>query len=625
MSLTPDITEALPSLLSARKVSSEGEARGVLYDVVLSGVGFTFAIDSQNPYLRETVAVQKQQIDTSAEAGEQTLEGNWVRSQTSWHLGAGADYYEPGSRDGETLTRYRFKDSRGVNVWDKGSLSLLPAMGEVETSPAGLSVCGARVPSLGDVWYSRVGADVYRHDSTGTTLQFSDSFSSGRMVVAGSKLLIGGTFGVRQVDLLGTTPASLTTQGLGSIVNPYWVKSRVISVRGNALHQHSLAGGAVDAASLLWTHPDSGWTWSGVTETPDAILAAGYSGGTSTVYAFTLADDSGGTVPKLSQPHAVAEFPPGEEVRSIQSYLGTYLGIGTTAGVRVGLIGQNGQIQYGPLLVETPDPVVSLAARDSFIYAATGSSVIRVNLADRIDDNLRFPYAYDVEIPAGETIGRIAFYGTSDRLVCTSTGVGTYEASATQKVASGWLESGDIRYGTTIPKAFRSVDLMATTDADSSVAVSVVSAGVTSDLVTLSDGRSGQGIGISGTSGNEVQLSYLLTLGSTGTASPVVEAVSVKAVPAPHRQRLVQFPLHVADWMRDSKNVAFGRDGYATTLLATLEALEQDRAVVSVTDRTRPETFEATVEKVEFARVEPRARNGKPNFGGIAKITLRTL
>src|SRR5512139_798789 len=145
-SFTPDITESLPAVLSARMVSSSDENRGYLYDVLLSGVGFVLAVSSNTPYKRESSPVQKQQIDTSTEAGEQTLDGMWTRSQTSWHLGAGSDFYEPGSRDEANPSRFRFKDSRGVDPWTQGRLSLLRKVVAVDVTANSVAVCGARLP-----------------------------------------------------------------------------------------------------------------------------------------------------------------------------------------------------------------------------------------------------------------------------------------------------------------------------------------------------------------------------------------------------------------------------------------------------------------------------------------------
>lgn len=623
---TPDITERIPALLSARSVSTSAASNnGVLYDLTVSGIGFVFAIDSQNPYRRETVPVQKDQIDTSNEAGEQSLEGHWIRSQTSWHLGAGADYYEPGNRDEIVPTKFRYKDSRGVDVWSPGQLSLLREMTAVDATASTVAVCGARLTTGEDVWYSRDGGEVIRHDSGGATSHGTNAAIGGDLCAAGSKVLIGSTTGIFYTGLTSGAPAALITRAAGAMCTPYWVKGRVVTTTGPEVHENALTGGVLDATSLIWTHPDTAWTWSGVAEAPDAILAAGYSAGTSAIYAFLLTDGTTTTAPEITQPAVVAELPPGEEIRSLRSYLGSYLGIGTTAGIRIGIIGERGQVQYGPVLVETDDPVTTLGARDSFLYAGTGSSVIRVNLAEPIDDALRFPYAYDVEIPDGETITSLAFDGVTDRVVVGANGFGTYAASETAYVSGGWLESGGIRYGTTAPKAFRTIDVDATTTVTSSVAVSSVVDGTVTSIVTLADGLSGLEIGLSGIPSPLAQLSYRLDLAG-GSDTPLVEAVAIKAVPVPRRQRLVRYPVHIADRARDAKNTPFGSEGYATTVLEALEALEGSQTIVTVHDHTRPEQFEAVIEQVAFTRVQPRSPGtGAKNFGGIGEITVRTL
>lgn len=623
---TPDITEGLPALLSARTISADAQSSGVLFDVLFSGIGFVFAVDSQTPYVRESSPIQKQQIDTSSEAGEQSLDGAWIRSQTSWHLGAGADFYEPGNRDEAVPTRHRFKDSRGIDPWSLGRLSLLRAMEPVTTDASPTQVVGGRWTGE-DVWWSFNDDGFYRHDSTGDHLLSTPAFgsSSYRIVNAGQVILAGGAFGVYTLNPTTGVETALLTQTLGTECQPYWVKDRIITTRANVIHEHALTGGAIDGTSAIFTHPDSDWEWTSVTEAPDAILAAGRSNGVSAVYAFVLTEDTGGSVPMLGQPFQVFELPPGEEILSIRSYLGAFLGIGTTSGIRVGVLGDNGAVQFGPLLVETDEPVTDLGARDSFLYAASGSGVIRVNLAEAIDGNLRFPYANDVEVPDGETITSLAFDGVTDRVVVGVSGVGTYAASDSY-VTSGWLESGEVRYGTTAPKAFRTFDVSATTTAaDTSVGVSAVVAGTEQTLVTLSGGKSGQGVSLSSLPVPLEQLSYRLILNG-GVDTPTVEAIAVKAVPLPRKRRLVQYPVIVADEIRDSKGVPFGRRGYASLSLEALEELESSSTIVLVKDLTRPEQFEATIERIEFSRVEPRSRgNTSGNFGGAARITVSTL
>jgi hypothetical protein len=94
----------------------------VAYDVAIGGLPFFYGISNERPYERQTAPYKKQQFDNSKEPGEQTLEGWWIRSQSSFHRGSGITFFDPSA--GEEVD-YRFSDSENVNVWDKGQVSLL--------------------------------------------------------------------------------------------------------------------------------------------------------------------------------------------------------------------------------------------------------------------------------------------------------------------------------------------------------------------------------------------------------------------------------------------------------------------------------------------------------------------
>jgi len=75
----------------------------------------------------------------------------------------------------------------------------------------------------------------------------------------------------------------------------------------------------------------------------------GYSNTGSNIYKFLLLDNGAGTLPTLGQAYEIASMPTGEHINVIKSYLGAYLGIGTTLGLRIGMIDANGDLAYGPL------------------------------------------------------------------------------------------------------------------------------------------------------------------------------------------------------------------------------------------------------------------------------------
>lgn len=118
-----DVSESIPlNIGQPGYVSDIWTNTTVAYDVAIGGLPFFYGINDQRPYERQTAPYKKQQFDNSAEPGEQTLEGWWLRSQSSFHRGDGITFFDPSA--GEEVN-YRFSDSEGVDVWTKGQVTLL--------------------------------------------------------------------------------------------------------------------------------------------------------------------------------------------------------------------------------------------------------------------------------------------------------------------------------------------------------------------------------------------------------------------------------------------------------------------------------------------------------------------
>src|SRR5665647_1223347 len=168
-SITPDITETLPSALgSAGGTGALGDPSA--WDVTFGDLGFNLSITKEKPYLRGTEQVRKDQIDTSESSGEQSLSSYWARSQDSWDRGAGIRWYEPGS---EKETINRFADSQGIDVWTRAQFSLLPSMAVVGIASAvDVFVSGLSVADVsGHV--KATGNAVSWHPTTGTVVSVS--------------------------------------------------------------------------------------------------------------------------------------------------------------------------------------------------------------------------------------------------------------------------------------------------------------------------------------------------------------------------------------------------------------------------------------------------------------------
>ena len=117
-----DITEGIPYVLSNPSGSATYAATGEAYDVAVAGLPFFLFNSDDAPYRRVTAQYRKQQIDQTREAGEQTLTGWWVRSQSSFHFGAGIKFFEPQQ---EESLRFQYTESKGLDIWTRGQATLL--------------------------------------------------------------------------------------------------------------------------------------------------------------------------------------------------------------------------------------------------------------------------------------------------------------------------------------------------------------------------------------------------------------------------------------------------------------------------------------------------------------------
>ena len=638
-SSTPDITESIPTPLARALEASQTYANnGIRFDTAIAGIAFMQAASDQRPYVRQTAPFQKNQIDTSREAGEQTLTGDWIRSQTSWHHGAGVRFYDPGT---DQATQYRFEESLGVDVFTRDQVTLLrktSVVGAVSTSEEAYAT-GAIV-SGDDVVFTNENGTVHRRDSDGGNLQTytaSSQTPTGPVVLAGSKILVAnGGDGISSGSASGTSLSSLYSQTTGTTVYPYWVKGRIIAAKGNALYELALDGstnsGSLDGATALFAHPDTGWTWSAVTESPGAVLASGYSNGYSAVYRFTLEDSGGGGTPTLGAAYQVAEMPLGEEILALKVYLGKYIGFGTTKGPRVGVVNAQGDMQYGPLIVEC-GPVRSLANSDRFMFGAVtqaqpdgNGGAVCIDLSEEITEgSLRFPYAWHARTGTTATVASVTVVGASGRVALGVTGEGVYLQSATEFEADGWVRSGRIRYATAEPKAFRTAGL-GCDPADGSLSLYAVQDDGDEVFVrrlTL-DSNDGNYISLARVAGTFEYLQFKVRLTSV-VETPTLESLQVRAVPAPRRQRLIQYPLLCMDYEQSANGTRFGKEGFARDRLLALEQAESTKALVQVQDFRMGESFDAIVESVEFRAPGPRSTDNRKNLGGFVTVTVRRL
>jgi hypothetical protein len=208
-----------------------------------------------------------------------------------------------------------------------------------------------------------------------------------------------------------------------------WVKGRLMAGIDHKVYELTSAGPALPAGDLRFTHLNTAWTWVDFAEGTNAIYAAGNAGSQGSIYKFVL--DSTGAVPTLAKGGVLtAQLPLGEVVNCLTTYLGSFVGIGTNKGFRVGQIDSNGDIVYGPLLIDGIGSVKGVAAYDRFFFVAATNSIdssswlYRVDLGQIITDAgatvAKMAYATDLQAHAAGVVSGVTNFGSSDRMVFSS-------------------------------------------------------------------------------------------------------------------------------------------------------------------------------------------------------------
>src|SRR5687768_4941553 len=100
------------------QAAQQSQVSGYQLDVTVDGIPFNLDPTGENPLVWEVREDRRDQIDQSTEMGEQTFGFWWLRSQSTWHGGAGQNFLDSGTED-PSLTRIRFDTSFQMDVFSE--------------------------------------------------------------------------------------------------------------------------------------------------------------------------------------------------------------------------------------------------------------------------------------------------------------------------------------------------------------------------------------------------------------------------------------------------------------------------------------------------------------------------
>lgn len=588
-----------------------------VFPVALNGRPYQLDIKS-NAFSRQFDDRVRSSVDQSTEPGEAAIntQGLWRRSQSSWHFGAGQEYSD--TADSEL---FRFKNSKGVYVWDRGQCSLLP-----DTTLASAS-------ANSNLYMATASDRLYSADDQ--ALKFTTDFvafttvtgtaASAIYSLASDGFNVFYSYANGDIDQtnagISTSSAYITGIEAGYLA---YVRGRFM-VAGQGADKRKIwnittaPGSSANNPTALFTHPNSDFNWVGFAGGQNNIYCAGYAGNKSLIYKTTIKPD--GTA--LDIPTVAGELPLGEVVQAIDAYLG-FIVIGLQNGLRFCSSDSDGNLVIGPL-IETGSAVTAFSAIGKFIYFAytnfdtVSTGIGRLDVSTQITTNQPV-YASDLMATGQGAI--VDIHEFDGKPVFTVAGLGAYRQHATDLVASGFLDSGIYRWGVPDSKFIPKWDLR-TKPLKGSISVSVTA-----------DGGSVRDVGTQSLLGSlestfngyedrvfEAEARIVFTRSATNSAEgPTLTRWLGRAYAAPLRSQLFSVPLLLHHRMNlRGKEYFFDVDDELTRL----RDLVENPRVVSYQENF--ESFSVVVEDVRWQPVDARNAHNEWDWEGTCTVIMRSV
>lgn len=591
------------------------------WHIGLAGVGYMLdlvLIESlsriSDAFQHASIPLIRQQADVSNRPGEQSLNPAdlWRRSAETWEGGAGQNYYDRSfSLDG------RYHTSAGIDPSTRGQISLLPATGQVLSS----ANTNLRLAVAGTYLYTLDGTAV----KYTPTLAFPSSWTT---VTGGAGTPSSICSDGNRVYVATPTNLFYTGRGTASMSAFHsstfssqtlvrYVKGRLLSTAGPIVYDNGAQGSANPTA--LYTQPNADWTWVDITEGPNAIYLAGFSGDKSLIYQTAVKPD--GTA--LDIPTVAGELPDGEVVRSIQGYLG-FLMIGSDKGVRFAIADAAGALTTIGDLIATDDPVVGFEPQDRYVWycgstGAGGASLGRLNLEFLFSQGTVPAYWNDLAVAGAHVpASSVVTYG-GKRVFSTLQGV---YAETTAKVPSGSVTSGLIGYNLPDDKTALQIITRHGPGAGSyTVGLSaddsaVVPLGPPHSTVPSSSGGQILAANLRGAQ-FEVTLTLMRDL-TDPTAGPVLRRWTLRAAPAAQRRRTIVVPLLLHQTVKDLSEHDQHFDPLA--VVENIAALANSGQPTTYQEMDR--AFQVIVQDYHWV---PHQLDPKKNWGGTCSVHLGTI
>ncbi len=527
------------------------DPRVIPYTINLDGQDYPIDLEK---YRHAGLSKFREGVVTSAQISDNLLNsaGGWWRYRTTWDAGAGqklADLEEDDRAD-------QFFESRGVDPWEENQLCLL----HDTTQKLAVTAAAIHMASTSQYLYVSDGTGVKRSADlttwssiTGIAGTVQDMCSDGTNVYIATS--------TDCYTVASTTAASLTsTAGATSYDKVAFVGNRLIAASANVVGELGTA-----TFTAVYTHFQPSFRWTTIFAVGSRIYFGGYSGNRTELYT----TDTGSTGALVKSAEA-ATFFAGELLLCALSYGGAVL-LGTSEGLRFATLGSDSTLQYGPLISQ-PGAVRDIAAQGRFAYFAwenfpdSASGVGRAAL-DQFTSDLLPAFATDVytEALVDDVVAVERFL---DRTCFGVTADGVYVENTATYVTSGYLDSGELTFGTVEDKSISSILVRY----DPIVATESVGVALEDEYATAIGNKTDSAAGSTSMNldvvdGQANRTRVTLTLGGDGSSTPCITQWRMRAYPVapPVEEWIVPLIIKSQVVVNDSEGQVLSLDPWTET------------------------------------------------------------
>lgn len=618
----------VPSGIPTDLAQAAGQAQvsGYQLDVTVDGIPFNVDPSGDNPLIWEVREDRREQFENSSEAGEQTFGFWWLRSQSTWHGGAGQTFLDSGTED-PSLTRIRFDTSFQMDVFSEIG----------QTTPRGAATNTAITNAVRGVPFIRSGVnkiaiakgntdslDFYNTSpfAFDTNVSLAEGGAACLDIASdGERLFVAINNKVIRIDEAGTQ-VDIATLTFTKSVRLVYAKKRLLLAHGPSIYEVDPDPGAppvaLGAGQLKFSLKTPNWAFTDIAEGPNGIYLTGFAGLTGQVWQLSETE-SGGTI-TLGAGTLQITLPTGEVPYAIFFYVNSLFVLGTSEGGRVGSFTPDGRPQFGPLSFDL-SPVRSIGAIGSVIHLGTDSGVYDLDLSTLTSRAGTYAFAHRHDRTTGSSYNSMVTSGSVGAVslfAIHATGIERESADS-----SGWIRSSWMTWSTTEQKKAYGVVVGAKVITGT---MTITVENFEGDTVAFTAGADAArtvwefGVSLDPSSAYRVRVDF-----SAGTDQNFLHSVQLKALPQERRYETVVLPLMMYNYEQTSAGHTIGYDNFALERLQALVNMAKNNKTIQVTLNDLGASYLCQTRDLQFRQTDGIARKDGQKVGGMVNLVLRVV